>query len=410
MVKDTILYDRLEISPNASENDIKKAYMKLSKIWHPDKNDNSEESTKKFQELNEAKEILLDTQKKELYDKIGMDILNTNGQNEDPFSHFSQFFGGGFGNFGNNFNKKEEFNDIEEVINIKLEQLYNEEILDFTYNYKQYCIKCNGEGSANGLASKCSDCDGKGMKIQIIKMGPMIQQLMTNCNKCSGSGKSCNNNNKCSSCNGTCFNNKEKTIQVPLKSGLSHGHIITLQNKGNHYKYGKSNLKLIVNELKHDIYKHINNDLFITIDLKLYQALFGFHKIIKHLDGRELYINSNKLTNFNMIKKIPNEGMKRLNNTKGDLYIKFNILLPQLDLLNNNEYKENLKRLLQVLDQDDVKIENNIINSNLSITNLLDCNQDITNFIHKLLNEKNNNENEKNNNHRNNSQTECVHQ
>ena len=183
-------------------------------------------------------------------------------------------------------------------------------------------------------------------------------------------------------------------------------------NRGNHYKCGKSNLKLIINELKHDIFKHINNDLFITIDLKLYQALFGFHKIIKHLDGRDLYINNSKLTNFNMIKKIPNEGMKRLNNVNGDLYIKFNILLPQLDLIDNNEYKEHLKRLLQILNQDDVKLESNIINSNLSNTNLLECNEDITNIIHKLINENNNNENTRptGNNHKNRSQSECVHQ
>jgi DnaJ family protein A protein 2 len=413
MVKDTILYDRLEISPNASDNEIKKAFMRLSKVWHPDKNDNSEESTKKFQELNEAKEILLDSQKRELYNKIGMDVLSNNGCSEDPFEHFSQFFGRGFG-FESNVNKREEFNDIEEIVNVSLEQLYNEDIIDFSYNYKQFCQKCNGEGTSDGLPSKCNDCDGKGMKVQIIKIGPMIQQIMNTCGRCNGSGKNNNSNSKCNTCNGSSFINKEKTIQVPLKSGLTHGNIITLQNKGNQYKQGKSNLKLVINELKHNNFRHVNNDLFITIDIKLYQALFGYHKIIKHLNGKELYITFNKLTNFNMIKKIPNEGMKRINGGKGDLYIKFNILLPQLELLDNIEYKEHLKRLLQVLDQDDVKSENLIINTpNLSQTNLHDCNQEISNNILRLLNDletENNNDNQYKNKKQQQQQAECVHQ
>lgn len=411
MVKDTILYDRLEVSPNASDIEIKKAFMRLSKIWHPDKNDNSEESTKKFQEINEAKEILLDQQKRDLYNKIGMNVLNNNGNNEDPFSHFQQFFGGSsfHSHFGGN-NKKEEFDDVEQVINISLEQLYKEEVLDFKYNYKQYCNTCNGEGTDNGLPSKCNECDGKGMKIQVIRMGPMIQQMMAQCNKCGGSGKSSNNANKCNNCNGSCFLNKEKTIQVPLKSGLTHGNIITLQNKGNHYKHGKSNLKIIINELKHNVFKHINNDLFIVIDIKLYQALFGFHKTITHLDGRELYITTDKLTNFNIIKKIHHEGLKNMNGSKGDLYVKFNILLPQLDLLDNNEYKLHLKRLLQVLDQDDVKLETTIINDNKQQSNLLDCNQNIINDILRLVNEHDNFDNQQQHKRQQHQQAECVHQ
>lgn len=343
-----------------------------------------------------------------------MDVLNNNGEcDADPFSHFSQFFGREFNGFERNDNRREEFNDIEEVVNINLEQLYNENIIDFSYNYKQYCQKCNGEGTSNGLPNKCNECDGKGMKVHVIRMGPMIQQMMSPCGKCNGNGKSTNNSNKCNTCNGSCFINKEKTIQVPLKSGLTHGNIITLQNKGNQYKQGKSNLKLIINELKHNNFTHINNDLFITIDIKLYQALFGYHKIIKHLDGRELYITHNQLTNFNMIKKIPNEGMKRINGNKGDLYIKFNILLPQLVSLDNIEYKEHLKRLLQVLDQNDVKSEHLILNTpELSQTNLLDCNQEISNNILKLLNESETNDNHthKHKKQQQQQQAECVHQ
>ena len=101
MVKDTKLYDILELSPNATDDDIQKQYKLLAKKWHPDKNkDRLEEATKKTQELNEAKEILLNPEKRKLYDQFGLDMANGNaaaGPNpEDLFN----MFGGGFSGFG----------------------------------------------------------------------------------------------------------------------------------------------------------------------------------------------------------------------------------------------------------------------------------------------------------------------
>ena len=95
MVKDTILYSRLEVGINASENDIKKAYARLSKIWHPDKNPNNvDEATKKFQDINEAKEILLNSEKRAMYDNIGMDIINGGMQSQQQHHqhHNPNFF------------------------------------------------------------------------------------------------------------------------------------------------------------------------------------------------------------------------------------------------------------------------------------------------------------------------------
>ena len=419
MVKDTTLYERLEIPPQSSESEIKKAFMKLSKVWHPDKNSNSEESTKKFQEIYEAKEILLDQTKRELYDRHGMDAFNNDNGNDmqNPFSGFEQFFGGG-SSFGGGFNfghqrQRKENEDIEETLNVELNQLYNEETIDFTYKYKHYCQPCNGEGTKNGLPSKCEACAGKGMRIQIIRMGPMIQQVMSNCNECNGSGKNnSNRDNKCTLCNGVCFNYKDKTIQIPLKSGLVHGNIITMHNKGHIFKNHKSSLKITINELKHNVFIHINNDLFVNININLNQALFGFHKIIKHLDNRELYITSTKITNFNTIRKIQNEGMKNINQkNKGDLYIKFNIILPNKELIEvNPEFKEHFKRLLNILDQEEVKQEETIANTpNLIKYNLIDLSQNITDNILKIMTESQSTQNTRQEQHSRHEQNpNCV--
>ena len=99
MVKDTTLYDRLEISADSDENQIKKAYNKLSKIWHPDKHVDEVEKEKaalKFKEITEAKEILLDKQKRDTYDQMGMDMFNQQQVDNQPFNPFENMFPGGF--------------------------------------------------------------------------------------------------------------------------------------------------------------------------------------------------------------------------------------------------------------------------------------------------------------------------
>ena len=160
MVKDTILYDELNISASASDKDIKKAYHKLSMKWHPDKNiDNKEEATKKFQKISEAYSILSD-QKREMYDQIGIDILKngSDGPPIDPTQIFEQFFGGfggfggfdgfPFGNMGGRPQRREDDNCIVEHF-VTLEDIYNEKQTEVKYKQKIYCQKCEGTGCKN---------------------------------------------------------------------------------------------------------------------------------------------------------------------------------------------------------------------------------------------------------------------
>jgi len=421
MVYDSILYDRLEVSPNASEIDIRKAFNRLSKIWHPDKRTEDEDkniATQKFQEITEAKEILLDSEKRSRYDQLGINMLNPENQfanMNNPFSGFESMFNHNFP-FGVKKNTK-KIEDIIKTLDITLEQIYNEEIINLSYSQKNYCTTCNGEGTSNGHKNICKLCNGKGMNIQLIRMGPMIQQTMVNCNVCNGTGKLVDANNKCKICDGKCYINKIKNIQIPLKAGLTHNNKICLSGKGNQHINEKSDLILIINELPHSIFKRHENDLYMELEIKLYQALFGFDKIITHLDNRILHINSINSTNFNCIKKIHNEGMKSIQkNKKGDLYIKFIINIP--DLLVDNNLKEQLKSLLQLNEKSEVDNEKLIINNLTYIKTILnDCDKDNSNYIDCLFNNlnsndnsnnNNNNESENNDNNNNNNNPECV--
>ena len=446
MVKDTILYDRLEVSPNATEAVIKKAYNRLSKECHPDRHVNSApdiktETTIKFQDINQAKEILLDAEKRAVYDQVGMSMF-TNGMDQDqsggnPFADFGNIFGqgfpfsmggmggmpgmpgmggmggmpgmpgmGGMGGMGgipgmggraSMGRNQTSVENITESIDVTLEQLYNEETINFSYKQKVDCTKCNGEGSKNGTKTSCIACDGKGSQVKVVRMGPMIQQSVCNCTQCKGTGKVIDDKNKCESCKGKCFIINDKTIQIPLKAGLSDGNKINLSNKGHRFKNMKSDLIIIINVKPHTLFKRVDDNLFVDIDLKLYQALFGFDKVLTHLDGRQLHISSSCKTDVNTIRKITNEGMVSLQHgTKGDLYIRFTMELPDFTNL-PNETLSQLKKIFQSFHKEEVKSELNISQlPGLTKTITTECNQNVSEKILELLNNFNKNQDSKN--------------
>ena len=404
MVKDTTLYDILEIKPDVIDAEIKKAYIKLSKKWHPDKHMESdkEEASKKFQKINQAKEILSDPNKRQMYDNIGDAYLNPENQaaqneGQNPFADFGNIFGGGFpfGMGGSMGPRQKQPENIVEPINVTLDQIYNEESIKFNYKQKQMCSKCDGEGTKTGKPSKCTGCNGQGIKIQMTRMGPMIQQSMVECAQCKGKGKVILDADKCNQCDGRCYTINDVTIKVKLISKLNHGFKMVLEGKGHQLKEGNTDLILVINEKPNTLFKRYENDLFVDVDIKLYQALFGFDKILTHMDGRKLHLSCTGSTDFKQIRKISNEGMKISNSSKGDLYIRFNISLPNLTTLQDDtksQFKSQFKSLLESVDKTETSQEKEIPTTpNLTKTILSDCNYKQSETINKLMESINNN-------------------
>ena len=199
MTKDTVLYDRLNIKPDSSENEIKKSYRKLSLKYHPDKN-KSEDSKEKFQEICEAYTILKDAEKRKEYDTIGMDIFN-NKVNFNGFDIFNSFF---------KFNKEDtkEKNNCISSHTVNIKQIYQKNKVKVMFQKKIYCKKCNGYGTENGKNPICNTCEGQGRVTQLRQIGPMIQQVVFPCNQCNGKGNEIIKD-KCVKCNGFGYNTQE---------------------------------------------------------------------------------------------------------------------------------------------------------------------------------------------------------
>lgn len=334
------LYKILEVPKNASVRDIKTSYRKLAKVYHPDRPEGDEE---KFKQLSQAYEILSDNEKREIYDKFGMEGLKGNVR-KNPFDVFQNFFGDGF--FGvnifdgdifgrmrhqHNHQKKRKTNK-EILLEVSLEQLYNGLTRDIKVTVDRTCQTCDGTGSRNKQVTSCNKCKGRGVCVQIRQIAPgMIQQSQAKCSECNGSGKLVGN--PCSTCKGTTVKSQQIEITVTIPPGTMEGEQIKYPNMGDD-KCGciRGDIVLIIKEVNNSIFIRNGDDLVLHKEITLVEALCGLTMMIKHLDGRVLMIDydEGKTIKDQSVKVVYGEGMpKKKTDRKGNLLIEFTVKLPE---------------------------------------------------------------------------------
>ncbi|KAL7830898.1 hypothetical protein SRHO_G00304000 [Serrasalmus rhombeus] len=336
-VADTKLYDLLGVSPSASENELKKAYRKLAKEYHPDKNPNAGD---KFKEISFAYEVLSNPEKKELYDRYGEQGLREGGCGgpgmDDIFSHI---FGGGlFGFMGGHSRSRNggrrRGEDMVHPLKVSLEDLYNGKTTKLQLSKNVLCSTCNGQGGKSGAVQKCTTCRGRGMRIMIRQLGPgMVQQMQSVCTDCSGEGEVISEKDRCKKCEGKKVVKEVKILEVHVDKGMRHGQKITFGGEADQAPgMEPGDIVLVLQEKEHETFKRDGNDLNMVHKIGLVEALCGFQFTLKHLDGRQIVVKypAGKVIEPGSLRVVRGEGMPQYRNPfeKGDLFVKFDVQFP----------------------------------------------------------------------------------
>jgi DnaJ-related protein SCJ1 len=325
------LYKILGVPREATSNEIKHKYRQLSRKYHPDKN-KSPEAADMYKEINEAYEVLSDNKKRRLYDRGGMEAVNRDTQMEnaggDPFDIFSDFFGGGHRGHRQRENREA---DLRIKLRVSLKDLYKGQEYEFTYTRNAMCSHCRGSGAdSHEDIDVCDQCGGKGIIVETKRLGPgFIQQFQRNCPKCNGRGKTIKK--KCHVCKGNKIVKSLEEMTVYIEKGMKNGDEIKFDELGNESAdKDPGHLIFIINEIGDKDFKREGNNLRYEMEISLKDALIGFEKKIKHLDGHLVTVKKDDISQPGDLITIRNEGMPiHQKGENGDLIVKLKIKLPE---------------------------------------------------------------------------------
>ncbi|KAF9218519.1 hypothetical protein BS17DRAFT_791248 [Gyrodon lividus] len=332
MVRETKFYDLLEVSADASESDLKKAYRKKALRLHPDKGGDPE----LFKEVTHAYEVLADPEKRSTYDARGEAGLSEQGGvgGMDPQDLFSHLFGGGgiFGGGGSRSQGTRKTKDLVHRVQVSLEDLYKGKTTKLALTRNALCSKCGGKGGKEGAVRSCGSCNGRGIKLILRQMGPMIQQMQSSCDECNGTGEFINPKDRCSNCKGKKVMPEKKILEVHIDKGMKGGQTITFSGESDQSPNAQSgDVVIVIEEKPHDRFKRQENNLIIELEIDLLTALAGGEVAIKHLDDRALLIRflPGEVVKNESIKVIRSQGMpSQRHHEPGDLYVRFAVKFP----------------------------------------------------------------------------------
>ncbi len=333
----TDYYKILGVAKGATKDEIKKAYKKLAKKYHPDLNKEADAS-EKFKEINEAASILGDDQKRAQYDRFGkaepgasFDYRNFSqgnfGADFDFGDIFDMFFGGGFSGGGRRRNYRGS--DLRFDITLSLEEIAEDIEKKIKLRRLQACPLCNGKGAeSESDITECKTCNGAGRVTSTRRTPFEMFQTTTTCNVCRGEGKIVAN--PCSKCDGKGRVLETSEIKINIPAGVEHGMRLRIAGEGEAgIKGGPSgDLYVIVHVEDHEIFERQGDDLYVEIPISFSQAALGDTIEVPTLDGKtKLKIPSG--TQSHTIFRVKNKGIPHLNrHGRGDEKVKVKIETP----------------------------------------------------------------------------------
>ena len=360
-MNNTEYYDRLGVSKDASQDDIKKAYRKMSKKYHPDINKEAG-AEEKYKAIQEAYETLGDEQKRAAYDQYGPAGASGGFNGGGGFSGFD---GGGFGGFEDIFssffgggasrnpNAPRQGDDLQYRVNLKFEEAIFGAEKEVRYNREATCHTCDGSGAKPGTSPvTCSKCHGSGV-INVDTQTPLgMMRRQVTCDVCHGSGQEIKE--PCQTCHGSGHEKQSHKVSVKIPAGVETGQQIRLAGQGeagfNGGPYG--DLFVIINVLKSDQFERDGSTIYYDLNINFVQAALGDTVEVPTVHGAvEMAIPAGTQTGKTF--RLKGKGAPRLRgNGQGDQHVTVNVVTPTKL---NDAQKDALKAFAQASGMDPVK-------------------------------------------------------
>ena len=347
-------YEVLGIGKNATDAEIKSAYRKLAKKYHPDLNPGNKEAEEKFKEVNEANDVLSDPQKRQRYDQFGFagvdpNYAAANGGGAGGFGGgfggvdlgdifgdiFGGGFGGGFGGFGGGSstrtaNVPRKGHDIQASVILTFEEAAHGCSKKITINRQDTCPDCGGTGAAKGTSPEpCPDCGGRGYVVTQQRTPFGVMQSQQPCSHCGGRGTIIRN--PCKTCRGTGKTAARKSLEINIPAGIDDDQNIALRGQGDAGSNGGPAGDVIVHvTVKADpMFERDGYDVTIHVPITFSQAVLGDDVEVPTVDGRivqHIPEGTQSGTKF----RLRGQGIQYLNGRgRGDQYVIVDVEIPK---------------------------------------------------------------------------------
>lgn len=336
-------YEVLEVPRSANASEIKKAYLKLAKKYHPDQNANNPDAEKKFKEISEAYDTLKDEQKRAVYDRFGHAAFAQGNSTSSGFGggrpggfnaqDINDIFGDFFGDFmgGSTRRSRTSTNirgsDLKYELTISLEEAFRGTDKNINFTTEVKCNPCSGKGSQDAsTTTNCSQCGGAG----VVRMQQGFFAIEQTCNKCGGAGQVIKN--PCTTCHGNGRINKQKSLIINVPSGIEDNTRIRIASEGEAGIRGGANgdLYVFVSIKPHDIYKVENSNLHFKLPISFTKAVLGGEIEVPTIDGLKVKLTIPAGSETGDQLRIKGYGMSKVRSSaRGDLYAHVYVQIPK---------------------------------------------------------------------------------